>query len=192
MRRTARRTSTTVVALVGTGAGECVERLGRAANVVPVTPAEDEPALDRAVAACSEALRVHTPYLVHDADPLLAVADTWVRRFDEAGPIGELEVAVCETLARWRVGSIELPDYYLVLDAEAWEPTRRHWYLGVLHAAATARVVPVADPDAAARMLGRLGAGAWWPDLDDLLGRVDQLVPDRLVPGSAGSSARIA
>jgi hypothetical protein len=139
-----------------------------------------------------DAVRAHSPYLVHDADPLAAVADTWVRRFDEAGPIGELEVAVSETLARWRVGSIEMPDYYLVLDAESWPPTRRHWYLGVLHAAAPARVVPVPDPDAAARMLPRLSAGAWWPDLDDLLAGIEQVVPDQVVPGSEGSSARIA
>lgn len=200
MRRTARRTATTVVAVVGTeagsvpeqAAGACVERLGQATNVVPVHPDVDDPPLDRAVAAWVDAVRAHSPYLVHDADPLAAVADTWVRRFDEAGPIGELEVAVSETLARWRVGSIEMPDYYLVLDAESWPPTRRHWYLGVLHAAAPARVVPVPDPDAAARMLPRLGAGAWWPDLDDLLAGIEQVVPDQVVPGSEGSSARIA
>jgi hypothetical protein len=192
MRGTARRTSTTVVAVVGTDAGACVERLGEATNVVPVHPDGEDPPLDRAVAAWAEAVRAHSPYLVHDANPLAAVADAWVRRFDEAGPIGELEVAVSETLARWRVGSIEMPDYYLVLDAESWAPTRRHWYLGVLHAAAPARVVPVPDPDAAARMLPRLGAGAWWPDLDDLLGGIEQVVPDQVVPGSAGSSARIA
>ncbi|MDQ1429962.1 MAG: hypothetical protein QOF40_564 [Actinomycetota bacterium] len=192
MRPTARRTSTTVVSVVGTDAGAWVERLGEAANVVPVRPEIDDPPLDRAVAAWAEAVRAHSPYLVHDADPLAAVADAWVRRFDEAGPIGELEVAVSETLARWRAGSIEMPDYYLVLDAESWTPTRRHWYLGVLHAAAPARVVPVPDPDAAARMLPRLGAGAWWPDLDDLLGGIEQVVPDQVVPAPAGSSARIA
>lgn len=205
MRPTARRTSTTVVAVVGSDAGSvpertagaCVERLGEATNVVPVHPDLDDPPLDRAVAAWAETVRAHSPYLVHDADPLAAVADAWVRRFDEAGPIGELEVAVSETLARWRVGSIEMPDYYMVLDAESWAPTRRHWYLGVLHAAAPARVVPVTDPDAAARMLPRLGAGAWWPDLDDLLGGIEQVVPDQVLPGSDGSveaagSARIA
>jgi hypothetical protein len=192
MRPTARRTSTTVVSVVGTDAGAWVERLGEAANVVPARPEIDDPPLDRAVAAWAEAVRAHSPYLVHDADPLAAVADAWVRRFDEAGPVGELEVAVSETLARWRAGSIEMPDYYLVLDAESWTPTRRHWYLGVLHAAAPARVVPVPDPDAAARMLSRLGAGAWWPDLDDLLGGIEQVVPDQVVPAPAGSSARIA
>jgi hypothetical protein len=197
VRRTAQRTGTTVVAVVGDDASECVRRLGEAVNVVPVSVAPDDPPLDRAVATWAEATRAHTPYLVHDADPLTAVADAWVRHFDEQGPIGELEVAVAETLARWRVGSIELPDYYLVLDAERWEATRRHWYLGVLHRAAPARVVPVPDPDDAARTLPRLGAGAWWPDLDDLLGGIEQVVPDRLTPAqsssdSAGGSARIA
>ena len=192
MRPTAQRTSTTVVAVVGAGAADCVERLGQALNVVPVAVDAEDPPLDRAVTAWSEAARAHSPYLVHDADPLAAVADAWVRRFDEEGPVGELEVAVAETVARWRVGSIELPDYYLVVDAETWGATRRHWYLGVLHSKAPARVVPVPDPDAAARMLPRLGAGAWWPDLDDLLGGIERVVTDQLVPGSAGSSASSA
>ena len=111
---------------------------------------------------------------------MAAVADAWVRRFDEQGPIGELEVAVSETLARWRVGSIELPDYYLVLDAESWTPTRRHWYLGVLHRAAPARVVPVPNDAEAAGALPRLDAGRWWPDLDELL---DRHRPRRARPG---------
>jgi hypothetical protein len=194
VRRTAQRTGTTVVAVVGDAATDCVRRLGVAVNVVPVSVDADDPPLDRAVATWSEVTRAHTPYLVHDADPLAAVADAWVRHYDEQGPIGELEVATAETLARWRVGSIELPDYYLVLDAEAWAPTRRHWYLGVLHRAAPARVVPVPDPDAATRTLPRLGAGAWWPDLDDLLGGIERVVPDQVVPSSetSGSSARIA
>jgi hypothetical protein len=193
VRRTAQRTGTTVVTVVGDDAAGCVRRLGEAVNVVPVSVDVDDPPLDRAVATWAEATRAHTPYLVHDADPLATVADAWVRHFDEQGPIGELEVAVAETLARWRVGSIELPDYYLVLDAETWGPTRRHWYLGVLHRAAPARVVPVTDPDAAARTLPRLGAGAWWPDLDDLLGGIERIVPDQLSssPSSAGDSARI-
>ncbi len=192
MRSTAQRTATTVVAVVGGDATVCVRRLGEAANVVAVSVDGDDPPLDRAVATWSQATRAHTPYLVHDADPLAVVADAWVRRYDEQGPIGELEVAVAETLARWRVGSIELPDYYLVLDAESWGATRRHWYLGVLHRAAPARVVPVPDPEAAARTLPRLGAGAWWGDLDDLLDGIERVVPDQVSStGSAGASARI-
>jgi hypothetical protein len=182
-----------VVAVVGDDALDCVRRLGEAVNVVPVSVDADDPPLDRAVTTWAEAMRAHTPYLVHDADPLAAVAEAWVRHYDEQGPIGELEVAVAETLARWRVGSIELPDYYFVLDAESWGATRRHWYLGLLHRAAPARVVPVPDPDAAARTLPRLGAGAWWPDLDQLLDGIERVVPDQLSSSpSAGDSARIA
>lgn len=192
MRPTAQRTGTTVVAVIGDDARECVRALGEAANVVAVSVDPDDAPLDRAVATWTEAVRAHTPYLVHDADPLAAVAGAWVRHFDEEGQIGELEVAVTETLARWRVGSIELPDYYLVLDAESWPVTRRHWYLGVLHRAAPARVVPVPDPDSAARMLPRLGAGAWWPDLDALLAGIERVAPDQLSSDSAGASASSA
>jgi hypothetical protein len=60
---------------------------------------------------------------------LALVADAWVRRFDEQGPAGELEVAVRDTLVRWRARTIELPDY-IVLDPGSWGVTRRHWYLG--------------------------------------------------------------
>jgi hypothetical protein len=185
MRATARRTSTTVVAVVGDPetTHACVERLGYAANVVGLVVSPDDHPLDRAVAAWKDAARAHAPYFVHDADPLAAVAEAWVRLYDEHGPRGELEVAVSETLARWRPGSIELPDYYLVLDAETWGPTRRHWYLGVLHAAAPARVVPVAAGDAEST-LPRLGAGRWWPDLDELLDGIDRVVPDRVGVGA--------
>jgi hypothetical protein len=190
VRSTAQRTGTTVVAVVGTDAADCVRRLGEAVNVVAVSVDADDPPLDRAVATWTHAMRAHSPYLVHDADPLAAVADAWVRYFDQEGPIGELEVAVAETLARWRVGSLELPDYYLVLDAPSWGVTLRHWYLGVLHGAAPARVVPVPDPDAAARTLPRLGAGAWWGDLGDLLDGIERIVPDQVSStGSAGASA---
>ncbi len=94
--------------------------------------------------------------------------------------MGEVEVAVQETLARWRAGSIELPDYYLALDAERWAPTHRHWFLGVLHRAAPARVVPVAgNADEVAAALGHLSSGRWWPDLDRLLDGIERTVPDQ-------------
>jgi hypothetical protein len=200
-----------VVALVGADAAACAERLGRAANVTPFVGEGDHLAardrsaeltpdrmLDRAVAAWTEATRVHAPYFVHDADPLGAVADAWTRRFDEEGPVGELEVVVSATLARWRVGSIELPDYYFVLDPESWGVTRRHWYLGVLHGAAPARVLPLANADDAAATLPRLGAGHWWPDLDQLLAGIEHVVPDRAgltaeaAAQPSASSARMA
>ena len=182
MRATARRTSTTVVAVVGDPetTHACVERLGYAANVVGLVVVPDDPPLDRAVAAWNDAARSHAPYFVHDADPLAAVADAWVRLYDEHGPRGELEVAVSETLARWRPASIELPDYYLALDAETWGPTRRHWYLGVLHSAAPAAGRPGRRGRRGSGAGGGLGAGRWWPDLDELLDGIDHMVPDRV------------
>jgi hypothetical protein len=177
------RISTTVVALVGEPARACLDALARAANVATARPDAAAPPLERAVAAWQAATRTHTPYLLHDADPLEAVADAWGRRFDveRPGPAGELEVSVAETLRRWRARAIELPDYYLVLDSETLEETRRHFYLGVLHRAAPHRVVPVAGtPEQVGAQLGGLRSGRWWPEVDRLLDGIDQVVPDRV------------
>lgn len=183
------RISTTVIAIVGSEAQRCVKRLATASNVVAAVPESEAPPLQRAVTAWEEARKVHVPYLVHDADPLALVADAWVRRFDETGPAGELEVTVNETLARWRAGSLELPDYYIVLDADGLEPTRRHWYLGFLYAKRSRRVIPARRPENATAELTRLSAGPWWPNLDDLLEGVERVVPDRVGSPAERSSA---
>jgi hypothetical protein len=177
------RIATTVVALVGEQARACLDRLGQAPNVATVRPDADAPPLERAVTAWQTATRIHTPYLLHDADPLQTVAAAWVRRFDveQSGLAGELEVAVAETLQRWRARAIELPDYYLVLDPETWDATRRHFYLGFLHRAAPSRVVPVAGtPERVGAQLGGLRSGRWWPEADRLLDGVDRVVPDQV------------
>jgi hypothetical protein len=174
------RITTTVVALVGEPARACMDALGQAANVATVRPDATAPPLERAVAAWQAATRTHTTYLLHDADPLAAVADAWARRFDveQPGPAGDLEVAVAETLGRWRARAIELPDYYLVLDPETWEATRRDFYLGVLHRAAPHRVVPVTGtPEQVGAQLGGLRSGRWWPEVDRLLDGIDQVMP---------------
>jgi hypothetical protein len=175
------RVSTTVVGLVGDQARACAQALQRAPNVRVELPDPDAPPLERAAAAWHSATGTHLPYLVHDADPLAAVADAWVRRYDQQGPAGELEVAMADTLARWRARTIERPDYYLVLDPESWAPTRRHWYLGLLARAAPTRVVP-ADPSAGRveAAIASLASGRWWPELDRLLADVDRVVPDRV------------
>src|SRR3712207_7746001 len=49
---------------------------------------------------------------------------------------------------------------------------RSHWYLGFLHAAAPARVVPATS---IVDELGRLPTGRWWPDLDRLLDGVESV-----------------
>ena len=168
------RASTTVIALVGDAA---LAHLAGAANVRVLHPPPDAPALERAVAAWGEVARTTATYTVHDADPLSVVADAWIRRYDGDGARGELEVAVAETLARWRARSLELPDYYLLVDPETWDATRRHWYLGYLADAAPARVVATRRDLLGA--IGHLATGRWWPDLDDLLAGVDRVVPDR-------------
>ncbi len=173
--------STTVITLVGERAPACLEALARAANVRVSRPDPEQPLFERAAAAYRVAKGTHAPYLVHDADALGVVAEAWIRRFDEQGPVGELEVAVSETLARWRADTIDLPDYYLVLDSDSWDATRRHWYLGVLHRSAPSRVVPSSgEPAAVEARLAQLSSGRWWPPLDQLLDGVDRLVPDQV------------
>lgn len=178
------RLQTTVIALVGKRARDLAEVVGGDANARAVLPADDADPLDRAVAAWAEARRSHTPFLLHDADPLAAAADAWVDYYDEVAPVGTLEVAVSATLQRWRAGTLELPDHYLVLDAEALTPTRRHFYLGYLHRAAPSRVVPVAsEPHAVRAAVSGLRAGPWWDDLDELLANVERVTPDRVGVG---------
>ena len=149
----------------------------QSATVVAVV-GEDE--AKRAALGALRAATAGAPFVVQDADPLADVATAWVRRYDEQGPAGELEVAVAETLARFRTGSLELPDYYLVVEPEALGVTARHWYLGVLHAAAPARVVPVAAATLAVEAVSGLGAGRWWPPTAELLDGIDRVVPDRV------------
>jgi hypothetical protein len=167
------RHATTVVAVVGARARSTLESLRGRANVRVVLA--DDPETPWRLAAGTS-----VPYLVHDADPLAAVADAWVRCFDEAGPAGELEVGVADVVLRWRARAVGLPDYYLVVDPEELPATLRHWYLGFLHAAAPARVVPASATGAAlAESLGRLPTGRWWPDVDRLLEGVGSVVPDQ-------------
>jgi hypothetical protein len=175
------RVSTTVVGLVGEQARASAEGLRRAANIRVELPDPEAGPLERAVAAWEVATRTRAPYLVHDADPLALVVDAWVRRYDEQGPAGELEVAVRETVARWRARAIELPDYYLLLEPESWGATRRHWYLGVLARAAPVRVVPAeATSGQIQGRIATLGSGRGWPELDRLLADAERVVPDQL------------
>jgi hypothetical protein len=140
--------------------------LGSAGNVRVVAP-EEGPALDRALAAWAEASRALVPYVVHDADPLAEVAETWRARFDPAlagGVPGALEAAVGGFLARARAGSLGLPDHYLALDPEGRDPTVRHFVLGWLAAAAPVRVTPGAGmASAVTRALPALAPAAGGP-----------------------------
>ena len=119
--------NTTVIAVVappaaGTGDAGPLDDV-RATNVRVLRIDADAPALERAASAYEQARRTRTPYLLHDADPLAWVADAWAQRFEGPNVAGALEVAVAETLARWRARSLDLPDYYLVVDPRASAPS---------------------------------------------------------------------
>ncbi|MDQ4130412.1 MAG: hypothetical protein M3133_05395, partial [Actinomycetota bacterium] len=158
--------------------GALAASLGEAANVRAVVADAHDAPLDRAVTAWGEAARAHIPYVVHDSDPLAEVAAAWIDRWEGSGDVGRLEVAVQAVLQRWRARSLELPDYYLLIDAEALTPTARHWYLGILSATVRHRVVLAgSDPGEVARAVRGLRAGPWWPQLDALLADLDRRVP---------------
>lgn len=183
------RVAATVIAVVGAQARQAAGALGQAANVRAVLPEVDAPPLERARAALSEAAGASSPYVVHDADPLAQVVDAWVDWYDGQGTRGDLEVAVAGVVARWRAGAVEMPDYYLLLDADGWPVTRRHWYLGWLHRHAPARVVPTtADHSSLPTAVRRLRAGRWWPGVDELLEGADRVTPDEFV-ATGGSPA---
>ena len=172
------RTSTTVVCVVALA---LLEAVSSAANVRVMVPDPDDAPLDRAVEIASAAVGAHIPYFVHDADPLAVVGETWSRFFDGEAPVGALEVAIADVLSRWRVGSLDLPDYYLVAGAEQLGTTTRHWFGGILHEASPMRVVPVtAHPESIVRALATLRPGRWWPLLDRLLDGLERRVPDQV------------
>jgi len=117
------------------------------------------------------------------------VAAAWARLFDGTGMVGELEVARAAVVQRWRAGAFDLPDFYVLLDPDGWDPTVRHWYLGVLTGAAPSRVIPVRGTDEVPAALRRLPAGRWWPELGRLLEGVERQVPDALVTPEAVAPA---
>ena len=173
------RVATTVIAVAGPEAAACVAALGRRPTCGPWCRTSRThrwtgrwPRGERRSARTSRGWCT-TPTRSR------AVADVWAATFDQQAGRGPLEVAVAEAIARWRARSVELPDYYLVLDPESWPATRRHFHLGFLHRAAPHRVVPATRATAAAT-IAHLRAGRWWPDLDRLLADVDQVVPDRV------------
>lgn len=173
--------NTTVVAVVAPKGKDATPLEGvHATNVRIVRPDTEAPALERAVVAWDQLRRTRTPYLLHDADPLAWVADAWSRRFEEQGSAGDLEVAMTETLARWRARSLDLPDYYLLVDPEGLDPVLRHWFLGLLGSAAPSRVVALQPGASVVDHLADLRPGPWWPDLDRVLVGIDRILPEQL------------
>ncbi len=173
---------TTVIAVVAPeGATHPLDDV-HAANVRVVRSDADAPVFDRTATVWEQARRTTAPYLIHDADPLGVVAEAWARRFEGKGVAGDLEVAVAATLARWRARSLDLPDYYLVVDAEELRPTLRHWFLGVMGSAAPTRVVAGRSSVPVLDHLAELRPGPWWPELDRILDGLERVIPEQAGP----------
>jgi hypothetical protein len=120
-----RRNPSTVVVLAGSAPGEVLAAVGQSMNVTligPEDPADgNRDAIAVAAAALQRAGRTTSPYALVLADPLAAVAAGWQAMWDvsrQEGP-AEFELEAAKALAAWRTGQFELPDYYLVLAADA-------------------------------------------------------------------------
>jgi len=119
-----RRNAYTVVVLAGSAPGEVLAAVGQSMNVTLIRPEDpaggDSDGMAAAAAALQRAGRTSSPYALALADPA-AVAAGWQAMWDvsrQDGP-AEFELEAAKALAAWRAGRFELPDYYLVLAADA-------------------------------------------------------------------------
>jgi hypothetical protein len=170
-----RSPGSTVVVVVGAVTDAMLRELGRLPNVQALRLTEaDSPPLREVLGAASR------PFLVHDLDPLAAVATAWRGFFDDPSTLGVLRVEVESALTAFAAGESVLPDYYLVLDPAGISAAESQWWLGVLAAVAPSRVLPVeASTVAVQRMLGALPTGRAWPDPAGWLRELHLQVPDR-------------
>jgi hypothetical protein len=199
-----RRNSSTVVVLAGQVPGEVLAAASRSMNVTLYRPeapgGHGNDALSSAAAALRNAGRATAPYALVPADPLAGLAARWREMWDLAlqpGPAA-FEQEAAAALAAWRAGRFELPDYYLVLAAEASQPGGIRvpagdeaapvpdFYLGPLRSARPHRVVlvPATEPAQQAEgmlhALGSLRHGPWWPDLDQVIETARRFYPNSL------------
>ena len=195
-----RRNASTVVVLAGSAPGEVLAAVGRSMNVTLIRPEEPaDPGGDGIVVAAGalqRAGRATAPYALVAADPLAAVAVSWRAMWDvsrQEGP-AEFEQEAAKTLAAWRAGRFELPDYYLVLATSTGTATGTvdggdhgpDFHLGPLRSARPHRVAVVAAAEPAQQAVGVLQAlgslrhGPWWPALDEVIETARSFYPDSL------------
>ncbi len=169
------RPNSTVVVLAGAATGSILAEIDRLPNV-----RASETGADATISVRELTAQAHTPYVVHDKDPLAGVSTAWAAFFENTAPHGTLEVAVEAAINAIATGEAPLPDYYLVLDPDALTPTAKHWWFGVLARLSPSRVIPSqANAGAVRHALSGLPSGRWWPDpLDSWLRNVGRLVPD--------------
>jgi len=171
----------TVVSVVGSETDGLLDSLEAIRSIDVMRLGNAEPAEAAAIIAASPAVLI-----VHDADPLVHVAAAWVEFFDDRITFETLSAEIEAAMVLFESGEVAMPDYYLVTAPETIEGTWRHWWLGVLAAAAPRRVLPTpASADAARAQLRRLPTSRPWPDAREWLQRVPFRAPDRLDPLAA-------
>ena len=187
-----RRGSSTVVALVGDFGADLLRHLDTPSNVSVLEP--PGPGLEATFETFTEASRRLAPYAVVAADPLRELAAQWQRMWTMGTPGNEFEERAGEAIAAWRSGSLEMPDYYLVVVDEevsaiqtlSPEPHKYDFYLGVLRSQRPSRVAEVVAAEAsetAARTLqalAQLPQGPWWPSVDRLVEAIRSFFPGQL------------
>jgi hypothetical protein len=167
--------SSTTVVVIGDEAGSALHALDALANVragrLRAMPDED---------AARWTSGAHTPYVVHDRDPLEHVAAAWVESFDDLSTLDVLEWEIERALVALARDAVSMPDYYVVLAPESLSTTWKHWWLGVMPHASPTRVIPWSDSDASLTgLLRRLPTGRPWPKPEPWLRGLTRVVPDR-------------
>ena len=185
-----RHNPSTVVILAGEVTPGTLRAIDRSANVSLIRAESDDQA--GAADALARAARITAPYVLVAADPLAALAAQWRAMWDiktEQHDVAPFEVAAAEAVARWRAGTFELPDYYLVLTGI--QPADPDFHLGPLRAERPNRVAVAASPettDPASRaaevldVVGSLRHGPWWPPLDQIVATARDFYPGSLAP----------
>jgi hypothetical protein len=168
--------SSTTVVVVGDEADAALHTLDGLANV-RAARLRAVPDADAARWTSS----AHTPYVVHDRDPLEHVAAAWVEFFDDLATLGSLELEIERVLIALDRDAVSMPDYYVVLAPESLPTTWKHWWLGVMPQASPTRVIPWSDSEVSlARLLRRLPTGRPWPEPEPWLRGLTHAVPDRV------------
>lgn len=166
----------TVVALVGIECDALLADLGASPALAALSLRTSDPAVVTQIVAGA-----HTPYVVHDADPLEHVATAWAELYEERSTLGVLETEVELLLELFAAGDVVMPDYYLVAGPESIDGTLKHWWLGALAHHAPNRVLPVEPTGSAVRaQLRSLPTSRFWPDPAEWLPQVAFEIPDRV------------
>ncbi|MDQ1082840.1 MULTISPECIES: hypothetical protein [Microbacterium] len=170
----------TVVAVVGESSADALAAFEGLPGVATLSLRDSEPGL-----AARRIGAARSPWVVHDADPLVHVASAWVELYEERATLGTLEAEVDNALDSFQRGDAIMPDYYVVLDPDTADTTWRHWWCGALGHRAPRRVLPAQAPanprDRALRaLLTALPTSRPWPDPTAWLPGLAFEVPDRV------------